>query len=258
MKNITTILLIVFASVNAYSQYGEYKFFSLRAGVTHCLFNSQPDINPNKFVNSPIGELQLIPDTSYFSYVPGYFVNLIFNNDFKSDNAGIMIGLSYENFGLESKYHVAVGDRWMIDTYKVNRLSIPIMFKFGKKIYKKQNFFFIGGSYDRNLSLYKTELVSWDANLKTIQLDKSMLVKSNYSIIAGFNYMFFNFQADYILGSYLNRDYEISLPNGAITKPFKTHPKGIFVFKTSLNIPLNSWTMRKIYEIEVWIKKVFK
>ena len=257
-KTVIVSLFVMFTALNVYSQYGEYKYFSFKAGITHSLFNSQPEMNVNKFAITPIGSMQLIPDSTYFSYVPGYFASLVFNYDLQNDNTGFMVGASFENFGLASKYHMAVGDRWVSDTYNVNRLSFPVLFKIGRKIYKEQKYFFIGASYDMNLSLYKTESSSWNSIIKKVKLDKSMLVNNNYSIIGGFNFMFFNFQANYVLGSYLNKNYEVSLPNKQTTRPFTTYPRGLFLFQTSINVPINSWTTRKVYEIEVWFRKVFK
>ncbi len=257
-KTAIILLIVVLSATNTYSQYGEYRYFSFKGGMTHCLFNPQPNANINKFVNTPIGEMQLIPDTSYFGYVPGYFAGLIFNYDLQNDRTGLMIGASYENIGFENKYHLSIGDRWMIDSYHVNRVSFPVLFKIGRKIYKEQKFIFIGGSYDINLSLYKTESSSWSTNKKKIKLDKSMLVKNNYSVILGINYMFFSAQVDYMFGSYLSKDYEVTLPNQQMSKPFSGYPNGYFIFKTNLNIPINSWTTRKIYEVEVWFRKVFK
>jgi len=73
-----------------------------------------------------------------------------------------------------------------------------------------------------------------------------MLKKSNIAGIVGFNYMFFNFEADYVFGNFLSNTYEEVLPDGSTIKPFTGQPKGTLVLKAGLNIPINSWTTRKV------------
>ena len=109
-----------------------------------------------------------------------------------------------------------------------------------------------------NLLLSKTEKVDFTEDIRNIELSKDMLNKSNISAFVGFNYMFFNLQADYVIGNFLSDNYQKTFDDGSTARPFEGQPKGILIIKTGLNFPLNSWTSRKWYAIETWIRRILK
>ena len=130
--------------------------------------------------------------------------------------------------------------------------------KFGKKFYEPQKFIYMGASYSYNLSATKTERVSYTEDVRITKLDKSVLKKSNIAAILGFNYMFLNVEANYVFGNFLSNTYSIDMPDGSTMLPYAVQPKGTLIIKTALSFPVNSWTKRKVYTIEMWLRRIFK
>ena len=91
-----------------------------------------------------------------------------------------------------------------------------------------------------------------------VKLDKDMLRKSNVSAIAGFNFMFFNFEANYVFGSFLSKSYTMDLADGNSIKPYEGQPNHAIFIKAGITLPLNSWTPRKVYAIEMWFRRLLK
>ena len=260
------ILIFIFISTYSFSQWdSEYDYFSVKFGATNTIFTPQPDTLLNHMLLSKNGQdhLRLFPDTGFnFNYSAGYFATFIYNHDLKSNNAGISLGVEYKNYGIKANYYSeSLPTSYNLkETYRVSQVTIPVYIKYGKKFYDKQKYVYAGASYSYNLFLSKTEDVSYsEVNLNTQPEDyKEMLRKSNIAGIVGFNYMFFNFEANYVFGNFLSNNYEETFADGSIIKTFDGQPKGTLIIKTGLNVPINSWTTRKVYSAEMWLRRLLK
>ena len=253
------ILIFIFISFFAHSQFNsEFDYFSLKLGAVHSIFDAQPDLLPNKMLEYNGNQYQLFPDSSYFGYVPGYYGSLLFNHDLRNDNLGLTVGLEYKMYGISAKYETLNGTHWLKENHKVSQVSVPFYIKIGRKFYEPQKYIYVGGSFSYNLFLTKTEKVDFTEDLRNIQLSKDMLNKSNFSAIVGFNYMFFNLQADYVFGNFLSSTFQEDFSDGSSVRPFEGQPQGILIIRTGLTFPLNSWTPRKIYSIQTWLQRILK
>ena len=253
------ILVFIFVSTLTYSQWNsEFDYFSLKFGAVHSMFDKQPDLLVNKMLDYKGDHYQLLPDSSYFGYVPGYYGSFLYNHDLKNDNIGLSIGLEYKMYGISAKYVTPNGQHWLIENHKVSQVSVPVFIKYGKKFYEPQKYIYAGFAYNYNLLLSKTEKVDFTEDIKNIELSKDMLNKSNISAFVGFNYMFFNLQADYVFGNFLSSTYQEDYPDGSSARPYEGQPQGIIIIKTGLTFPLNSWTARKWYVIETWVRRILK
>lgn len=257
---ITAILSITLVSTS-FSQRGrneEYRYPSIKVGLTNSFLDRQPDSIGYKFLLTPLGEMQLIPDEEYFGYVPGYYASFVYNYDLKSGNIGVVVGGSYNYYGISTKYHTVNNDYWLIENQSVTSVSIPVYVKFGSDFYEKQLYFYAGGSYSVNLFLHQTEEVGWQTDILKTNMDKNMLARRNLSGILGFNYMFINIEANYVLGGFLNSEYQEQLYDGAVQfEPYAKFPKSLLYIKAGITMPLNSWTPRQLYSIEARFKRIF-
>jgi hypothetical protein len=256
---ITTILLItaISTSFSQWKKAEEYRYVSIKVGLTNSFLDKQPDSIGYKFLTTPLGEMQLIPDLKYFGYTAGYYASVLYNYDLKSGNLGVVFGGSYNYYGISSKYHTPLSNYWLIEKQSSSSVSIPVYVKFGKDFYDKQFYFYAGGAYSMNLFLSQTEEVGWKTEIVRTKLDKNMLLRSNISGILGFNYMFLNIEANYVLGGFLNKEYEEILYTSTTFNPYEKFPKNVLYFKAGLTIPMNSWTPRQVYTIEAWFKRIF-
>ncbi|MCF6183268.1 MAG: PorT family protein [Bacteroidales bacterium] len=263
-KSILIISFLIVSSGALFAQWdSEYDYFSLKFGATNTLFTGQPDPLANKILIAKNGydQYQLFPDTSFnINYVPGYYGSFIYNHDLKNNNVGVSIGIDYRMYGTASNYYTkTLPDKYTYrEVYKVSQISVPAYIRYGKKFYETQKYIYGGFSFNYNLLLSKNEQVSYTETGQTIKLDKDMLRKSNVSAIVGFNFMFFNFEADYVFGSFLSKDYTMDLADGNIIKPYEGQPNHAFFIKAGITLPLNSWTPRKVYAIEMWFRRLLR
>lgn len=258
---ISIVILSLFAA-NTFAQFGkneEFRYFSIKAGITNSFLDRQPDSLGNKFLNSPYGDMQLVPDKSYIGYTPGFYAGLMYNYDLQSGNIGMVFGANVNNYGMSSRYHTLYTSYWLIEKQNVTNVSVPFYLKFGNDYYERQFYAYIGGSYDMNLAVSQTEEVGWQTEVLRTELDKNVLVRNNFTGLLGVNYMFLNLELDYVFGGFLNKDYEIQLYDGQKSfYPYSGFPSSVIYLKAGIVVPLNSWTPRKIYSIEQWFRRVFK
>lgn len=256
-------IIFIFISTYSFSQWNsEYDYFSLKLGATHTMFTPQPDALANKMLvsNDGVDNYLLVPDEGFnLNYVPGYYGTFMYNHDLKNNNAGISFGIGYNSYGLAANYHsISLPNEFSLrEIYNVSQVSIPVYIKYGKKFYETQKYFYAGASYSYNLFFSKTENVSYSKILRTTQPTnyKEMMNKSSIALLAGYNFMFFNVELNYVLGNFLSKTYED--PNLNIL-PFAGQPQGSLVIKTGLTVPLNSWSSRKIYAVEMWFRRILR
>jgi len=256
-------LIFIFISTYSFSQWdSEYNYFSLKLGATHTMFTPQPEVLANQMLLSNDGKdnYLLYPDSGFnLNYVPGYYGTFIFNHDLKNNNVGISIGLGYKTYGISAKYHTnsLPTQNTLREVYNVSQLTVPVYVKYGKKFYETQKYFYAGASYSYNLFFSKTEYVSYSKIIKRTQPTdyKDMLNKTSLAAVVGFNYMFFNIEANYVFGNFLSKTYNDPSLN---IIPFAGQPQGILMLKTGVTIPLNNWTYRKVYAAESWIRRILR
>jgi len=263
MKKSIIIVIFILSSVVTFAQWNsEYDYFTLKFGATNTVFSGQPDTLLNKVLVAKNGydQYRLFPDTGFnFNYVPGYYGSFIYNHDLKNNNVGVSLGIDYRMYGIASNYYTeSIPEYTYREVYKVSQISVPAYIRYGKKFYEKQKYIYGGISFNYNLFLSKTEQAGYSESGKTIEISKESLKKSNISAIAGFNYMFFNVEVDYIIGNFLSKDFTMDLADGSTIKPYEGQPKNNLMIKTGISLPINSWTPRKIYAIEMWFRRLLK
>ncbi len=95
--------------------------------------------------------------------------------------------------------------------------------------------------------------------MKNVKLGDEMLKKQSFTALAGFNYMFFNVEFNYVLGGFLNKEASVFLYDGKTpVQPFKDYPYGNIYISTGVNVPFNSWSSRQVYLFNMWFRRVFK
>jgi hypothetical protein len=262
-KSIIIASLFILSSVSVFAQWdSEYDYFSIKARATNTVFTGQPDTLFNKMIVAKNGYDQYLvfPDTNFnFNYSSGYYGTFIYNHDLKNNNVGVSLGIDYRTYGLSSNYYtVSVPEYTYREVYTVSQVSVPAYIRYGKKFYETQKYVYGGFSLNYNLFLKRTEQVSYSETVKRIKMDREIFKKTNVSAIAGFNFMFFNFELNYVFGNFLSKDYTMDMADGSEIKPYEGQPKNALFIKTGLTIPLNSWTPRKVYAIEMWFRRILK
>ncbi len=258
MKKSIIILFILLSSITFGQLNSEFDYFSLKLGAVHGVLDAQPDYFANKMLERNDNQYQLFPDSFYIGYVPGLYGSMLFSHDLQNDNVGLSVGLEYKLYGISAKYSTMNEVYSLVERHYVHQVSVPFYIKYGKDFYEPQRYVYIGGAFNYNMSIFKTEKTSSTEVLRSMKLAPEMLNKMNFSVIAGFNYMFFNLQADYVLGNFLSPNYEETYNDGSTAKPYEVQPKRYLIIKTGFTFPINSWTSRKWYMIETQIRRLLK
>jgi hypothetical protein len=254
MKKAIAIILVIFYYSTIQAQQNEFNYFSLCIGMTHNIYSPQPTNDfTNKYLNSPDGQLQLNPASSYFGYVPGYHGGLFFHYDFESDKGGIVVGLDYSNNGISAKYNSTNSNYWLLETQRIQSIGIPAFFKFGSAIFDNQKYLFIGAQYNFNRQMKEISEVGWTSTQGFRKTSNDEFRSNNIMILLGFNIMFFKVEFDYYPKSFINIDYIDQATN---YRPYSNQPDKLFFIKTSFNIPLSDWTTQKSYKISKFIRRL--
>ena len=187
-------------------QKSEYMYTALRFGMSHG-YSVQPVFNEFKYLNTPVGDMQAIPSASFFAYVPGFVADLYYHFDFVTENAGIFVGLEYNYYGISSKYETKSGGYSAVEKNMTNSIGVPLAFKFWPKLYKNQQYIYVGLKYSFNLTMSSVQKVSWEEAMAVEKIDAEQFRRSNFGFFLGFNYLVFNIQLDYVPGNLFNMDY---------------------------------------------------
>jgi hypothetical protein len=253
MKKALIIILVFFYITVVHAQ-SEFNYFTLRIGMNHNIFSPQPTKDfTNKYLKSPDGEMQLTPSSSFLDYVPGYNAGIMFHYDFESDRGGLVVGLEYSNSGISAKYNTLTSNYWLVETQRIQAIGIPAFFKFGREIFNKQKYLYIGAQYNFNRKMNEISKVGWTTTRGVRSAGKDEFQSNNIMILFGFNYMFFNVEFDYMPKSFFNIDYIDQTTN---YRPYSSQPDKLFFIKTSFNIPLSDWTTQKSYKISKFLRKL--
>lgn len=278
-----TTYLIIFLLITHHVLYAqsEYRYFGLRFGFNHNFLNPKPEAATDKFLTTPDGDMRIFPiqdeemlggaSKTYIDYNVGFTGDVQYHFDFKNDKVGLIFGVQYATNGISAKYLARPGtleeiqnsennppsyiyndDYWVVEKNRVYSVGVPLALKFGKDIYSEQFYFFLGGQYNLNLFRTQTHKVGWGAeSYKTKSSDG--ITSGNIQVFAGINYLIFNLEFNYMMGTFLDETYRD--PNGFL--PFRDQPKGAWGVKTSIYIPLSEWLVLKSWSAEK-IRRKFK
>lgn len=250
MKILFFTIISVFIGFNAYSQW-EFNYFVFKAGANHHMFSKQPEPVNSFFLHTLEGELRLEPDSIFTpDYVLGFQAGLNFHFDFPSDKGGIVIGAEYLNQGVSSKYVTIDQQYYLIQTHRINCVSFPLMLKFGKEIFDQQKYFFVGARFNVNFGMQTIDEVSWTDIPKENYTTNNLFVNNNFGVVAGFNFLVFNFEFDFYPFTFLNKQYSYNVGTTVdkfMAFPYAGQPDNIMFLQTNLYIPISSWTTSKSY-----------
>jgi len=265
----TTLLILIFVFTNAgiaFSQW-EYQYFVLKLGVNHNFSSTKSSEVANKYLLTPAGHMKLKPSSSSTNYVPGFTAGMNFHYDFQSDNAGIIFGAEFNRIGYKSKFetvdetNVVRSKFTLTETYQMSTISFPVLLKLGREMFDKQRYFFIGGQFNLNRKMQTIQQVDWKTEKGVVKALPDEILKNNIVLIAGFNYLVFNVQVEYMTKNFMNPAYiyfydvnNTENPKDDIQyTPYSTLPKHLVFVRTSLNIPLSAWTTKKNYTVyKIW------
>ncbi len=275
MRKYILILTIfaLFTATQSYAQW-EFQYFTLRAGANHNALSAQPTYYSRLFLTTPDGMMKAKPSAQYIDYVPGVNAGLFFHWDFESDKGGLVIGGEIANLGFQSKYETYEEKEYRngdivdpspvlekanyscIRTYRLTTFSIPVMLKFGREIYQDQQYMYVGGQYNMNLSLKTIDQGSWSTTKSIVKGTPDEIIKSNLVFFIGYNYSIFNIQLDYMMKNFLNPEFVyVDKISTAKYKPYGNQPQNLFYLKTSINLPLSEWTTKRYYFMyKLWRK----
>ncbi len=262
MKKISALFIfVVFANINLFAQWDpEYDFFTLKAGFNHSFLDAQPDSFAYYQIQNEYGDFQLMPVTGYMGYKLGFHGGLLFTHDMHNDLTGVSLGVEYQVFGMSQKYESLNKQYTLVDHQIINTVAIPLLFKVGKSMFKNQRYIFAGLQYNINLGMSQTSEVNFTTVVQNKKMKKDTYMRRNFVGVLGFNYTVFNFEANYVFGGFINKDYEVPMTyqkNPAV-KLYDSFPDGLFVFKTSLTLPLNPWTTNSFYLIKRKLRRWLK
>ncbi len=257
MKKIYILIIIFLVSFNVFSQW-EFNYFVFKAGANHHMLSPQPQKNNTMFISTPEGEYRLTPDTTFFTdYVPGFQAGLNFHFDFTNDMGGIVIGAEFQNKGISAKYKTIRGDYELLQTHRINSISIPFFVKLGNEIFNQQKYFFGGVRFNVNFGLYTLDEVNWITEPKSTYNKKENFVNNNIAFLLGFNFLIFNFELNFYPNTFLDKLQTENI--GSANDPYwvnkyENQPDKLFFLQTSIYIPISNWTTSKFY----FLHKIFR
>jgi len=280
-KLIYTILFCAFTSVAGYAQFGEFQYFVVRAGINHSIISPQPEICSDKFIKTPGGELPLystrkfVEGNWFTDYTVGHVVDLLFHYDTKSNKFGIALGIEYSSTAISARYTSEEQDYSMTERFRNYAVGVPFMLKFSDEMFDRQKYFFVGARYEKNLKVVHKQIPDWlEVNQSTEQMirwcEPLEFNEYNLSFFVGFNYAVFNIEINYLPSSFMNPQYAMENPryNGQLYNelveaenpsgfnpkehdpgtaeffPYQNHPKNYLSLRTSLTLPLNTWSSK--------------
>lgn len=257
MKRILFLIVFVALSINIFAQW-EFNYFVFKAGVNHHMFSNQPSGRSHLYINTPDGEFQLIPDSSFTAdYVPGIQAGLNFHFDFSNDMGGIIIGAEYQNKGISAKYKTVNYDYDLLQTHRINSVSVPFFIKLGKEIFNQQRYLFAGVRFNLNFGLYTIEKVNWLADPIINYNNEKFFVNNNISFSLGANFLIFNVEFNFYPDTFLDKLYtqNVGTDNDPYqVKIYANQPDKLMFLQTSIYVPISSWTTSKSY----FMHKIFR
>ncbi|MBN2662501.1 MAG: hypothetical protein JXR68_02525 [Bacteroidales bacterium] len=257
MKRILTIIFLIVVSLNVFAQW-EFNYFVLKVGANHHMFSPQPKGTSTMYVNTPDGEYRLEPDSTFISdYVPGFQVGLNFHFDFSNDMGGIIIGAEFQNKGISAKYLTISKEYNLLQTHRVNSISVPFFVKLGKEIFDQQRYIFGGVRFNVNFGLLTIDKVNWITEPRMSYSKDKFFVNNNINFALGVNFLIFNVEFNFYPDTFLDKLYSqnVGTENDPFwVKTFENQPDKLMFLQTSIYIPISSWTTSKSY----FMHKIFR
>ena len=196
--------------------------------------------------------MQAIPASSFLGYVPGFVLDFYYHFDFVTENAGIFTGFEYNYYGMSSKYETRYGGYTAIEKNMVNSIGVPLAFKYGPKLYKNQQYIYVGVKYSFNVNMTSVQKASWTSATAKVKVDSEQFKRSNLGLFLGVKCLAFNIQIDYIPSNLFNMDYI----SDTGFQQYLGQPDKMFFISTSINAPLNGWIGYKSKTLKRFFKKL--
>ncbi len=255
MENRIILLIIgLWISTISFSQKNEYQYIALKFGGSFG-FSGAPGFNANKYLNTPDGEMQVTPVSSFKGFTPGFAADFLYHFDFTNNNSGIFTGLEYNFNGISAKYVTQEPNVYdMVETYRMHTVGLPIAFKYGPDIWKTQRYVYAGVQINYIITMSSVQKYSWKPTPSAMKLGKDEYNKTAFNLFFGANYSAFNLQFEFYPSSIFNKSYKDA-------GGFKIHDGQVekrFAIKTSVNIPYgwlsdqSFWWKRKLKKLKIW------
>jgi len=245
---LTTLIFFAFNFLNA--QKNEYRYFSIRTGLSHNYNFFSNNNNTQILLRTEYGDM--MKTTRGINYIPGVYFDLNYHIDMKSDKYGIVIGLETQNNGFSYKYISTSGAYKLTDQFRVQAIGLPIYFKFGgRNIYINQQYVFFGVQYNYYLVSENIQKASWMNKKYYHALSAEERKNSGVAAILGFNFFIYNFQVELWTTNYVFPGYsETAGLHNIVYTPYSNIPKFNYFIKTGINVPLNRWLTTKSWRAE--------
>lgn len=263
MKKIAFLIIILTTTLYSYSQTSvnkgaksEYRFFGIKAGVTH---NFSFPLIENDYVllKTPKGDMLKSFNIVPFTYTPGANFSIIYNFDFKNDQAGVVFGAEFSNFGFSNSYRSLELNYVVTEAMRVTTLSIPVYLKFGDNIYKNQLYGTFGLQYNMYLSTKVIQNANWNEMNYIGTVDKQASRTSSFSLIAGFNYNVYFLNLQFLTPNFIAKDYSTITEEGTVRPYQHINFTNSLYLTTGVNIPLTRWLTARNWTAEQ-IRRFFK
>jgi hypothetical protein len=223
------IILLFCIKINA--QKNEYQYFSFRLGIIHNFINPQPANPIDNYVLGSDNQLNQIysENNILFDYSASLSADLLYHFDFTNDKTGIIAGLSFQTKKYSFDYIIDNLNNRPKDRYETYEISIPLVLKFGKHVFKKMKFYYVGTRLNYIVSASNENNYQYNLDFK---LDKQELKPFKTSISAGFNYCIYSIEVEYQINSIFNKSFQNSNGNSI----YSTQQGNFIFFKTCIHI----------------------
>ncbi len=253
MKKIITLILTLAICTTVFGQKEkkEYHYLGVKVFVSNNL--SFPTAKNNYvLIKSPYGDL-LKENKDIFTYTPGGGASIVYNFDFKNEVAGIIFGLSIDNYGFTNKFkdQTPKSDFSVVNQYRALQLGVPLMLKFGiKSVYKNQAYMTAGLQFNKYFMYYNYQRASWNESTTVKKMPKEQVNGSSLAGVLGLNYNMFFVNLQYNLKNFINKEYTTSTSEG-IVKPYKhlSSFNSLYI-QLGVNIPMTRWLTSRNWTAE--------
>lgn len=261
-KFIFTLLASIGIVAGVQAQYGEFQYFSLRAGVSSNFLSTHATAPNYYFLQTDFGAMKLYDKQSYFDYSMGAYAGAMFHYDINNDLMGFMVGALYSPSSILSEYVTNFNDYEMRETFRIHKINVPVVFKIGPDFYQKQSYAYAGFIYSYNFGLQRIQEVNWVTEKKVSWRSENEYTESNLGLVLGVNQLIFNFEIQYFPASFLNLDYREVIDLGstqAEIRFYETQPKHLLFVTAGFHVPLTEWTTSRNYALHrFWRKFKFR
>lgn len=252
MKNILLLICTLILSTSTSFGQWEYTYFSLKFGTTSTYITPQQTTAPYLLLKNENGNYEKIFTAKEKGINPDYnlknrpFGEIQINYDFENNRGGLIGAINYTSFTLSQNFYLENSSKVQLTRdLTIHSIGIPIMIKLGKGIFDYQRYFFGGIQFNFNKAITITETAAWSNKKYTQLVTNNQFLNQNFQFILGYNYLIFNIEADYLPGSFLNKNY-INENKIAI---YSLQKNDILYFKFSITLPFTPWLSTKNYQL---------